>query len=105
YDRLFVRHWDTWSTGTRSHLFVVPLREDGTAGTPVDVSRALDADVPSKPFGGDEEFAFSPDGRTIVFTARIAGRTEPLSTNFDLFEVPVDGSEPPRNLTADNPAW
>jgi len=25
YDRLFVRHWDRWSDGTRSHLFTVPL--------------------------------------------------------------------------------
>ena len=105
YDRLFVRHWDTWSNGTRSHLFVAPLSPDGKAGTPVDVSKALDADVPSKPFGGDEEYAFSPDGKRIVFTARIAGRTEPWSTNFDLFEAPVDGSAEPVNLTADNPAW
>jgi len=70
-----------------------------TAGVPVDVSRSLDADVPSKPFGGDEDFAFSPDGSSLVFSARIAGRTEPWSTNFDLFQVPVDGSAAPRNLT------
>src|SRR5262249_47189534 len=62
-------------------------------------------DVPSKPFGGDENFDFSPDGATLVFSARIAGRTEELSTNFDLYQVPVDGSAAPRDLTADNPAW
>jgi len=105
YDRMFVRHWDTWSNGTRAHLFTARLAADGTAGVPVDVSGSLDADVPSKPFGGDEDFAFSPDGSTLVFSARIAGRTEPWSTNFDLFQVPVDGSAAPRNLTADNPAW
>ena len=106
YDKLFIRHWDTWSNGTRSHLFSARLNADGTAvDTPVDLSKTVDADVPSKPFGGDEDFDFSPDGASLVFSARIAGRTEPLSTNFDLFQVPVDGSAAPRNLTANNPAW
>lgn len=105
YDRVFVRHWDTWSEGTRSHLFTAVVGPDGKAGAPVDVSKALDADVPSKPFGGDEEYTFSPDGSSLVFSARIAGRTEPWSTNFDLFEVPVDGSAAPKNLTAANLAW
>ena len=105
YDRIFIRHWDTWSDGTRSHLFTAAISADGKAGAPVDVSKALDADVPSKPFGGDEEYTFAPDGNSLVFTARIAGKTEPLSTNFDLYEVPTDGSAAPKNLTASNPAW
>ncbi len=105
YDQLFVRHWDTWSNGTRSHLFAVAI-EGG--GEPVDLTRGLDADVPSKPDGGAEEYAIAPDGRSVIYTARTAGREEPWSTNFDLYQVPIDGgnaSATPKNLTAANLAW
>jgi dipeptidyl aminopeptidase/acylaminoacyl peptidase len=105
FDSLFIRHWDTWRNGTRANLFVAPINPDGRAGTPLNVSKALNSDVPSKPDGGDEEFTFSPDGSRVVFSARAAGREEAWSTNFDLYEAPSDGSAAPKNLTADNPAW
>jgi dipeptidyl aminopeptidase/acylaminoacyl peptidase len=103
YKRLFVRHWDTWKDGRKSHLLTWNLGDP--AAPPVDLSHALDADVPSRPFGDADEWAFSPDSRTLVFSARIAGAGEPWSTNFDLYSVPVDGSAAPQNLTPDNPAW
>jgi len=106
YDRLFIRHWDTWDDGSQSHLFSLALSADGSiAGVPVDLTRGLDADVPSKPRGGDEEFNFSPDGTRVAFTARIKGKDEAWSTNFDIYETAADGSSEPRNLTSDNPAW
>jgi dipeptidyl aminopeptidase/acylaminoacyl peptidase len=105
YDKLFVRHWDTWADGRRNQLFVAAFDGKGKLGTPRNLSRGIDGDVISKPFGDASEFAWSPDSKSIVFGARIAGRTEPWSTNFDLFLVPADASAAPRNLTAGNPAW
>jgi dipeptidyl aminopeptidase/acylaminoacyl peptidase len=104
YDRLFVRHWDTWKDHRRSQLLVVAT-VPGTATATI-VSKGLDADVPSKPFGGPEEYVFTPDGNGLVFTARDAGggSGEPWSTNFDLYWVPVDGGRAPAKLT-ENPAW
>jgi dipeptidyl aminopeptidase/acylaminoacyl peptidase len=106
YTKLFVRHWDTWANGRRNQLFVASF--DGNGQLPVEpklLSRGIDGDVPSKPFGDESEFAFSPDGNTAYFDVRIAGTSEPWSTNFDVYSVPVDGSAAPKNLTADNKAW
>ena len=105
YDKLFMRHWDVWKDGRRSHLFSQALDGNGMAtGKPVGLTRALDGDTPSKPFGGTEEIAFSPDGATLYFTLREAGRSEAWSTNLDIFMVPADGSAAPENLTDDNDA-
>jgi dipeptidyl aminopeptidase/acylaminoacyl peptidase len=101
FERIFVRHWDTWMDGRRSHLFVMPA--DG--GKAIDVMPGMDADTPSKPFGGPEEIAFTPDGTGIVFAARDVGAKEPWSTDFDLYLAPVDGSELPKCLTQSNEAW
>jgi dipeptidyl aminopeptidase/acylaminoacyl peptidase len=105
YDRLFIRHWDTWSDGRQSHLFTIAVKGGESSGRPVDLTRTLDADVPSKPRGGDEEFEFSPDGTRVAFTARIKGRDEPWSTNFDVYETAADGTGELHNLTKANPAW
>ncbi len=100
YESLFVRHWDTWADGRRSHVFVMPA----AGGEPVDVMKNMDVDSPSVPFGGPEEFTFTPDGKSVVFSARDVGREEAWSTNFDLFVAPVDGSSPPRCITEENKA-
>jgi len=101
YESLFVRHWDTWKDGRRSHLFVMSLGE----GDLVDVMPNMDADTPSQPFGGPEEITFTPDSGSIIFTARNVGRKEAWSTDFDLYLATVDGSEPPKCLTEQNNAW
>ncbi len=101
FDRIFIRHWDTWKDGRRSHLFIWMCQDKKS----IKLMEGMDADTPSKPFGGPEEITFTPDGKGLVFTARDVGREEPWSTDFDLYYVPVDGSEPPKCLTEENEAW
>ena len=105
HTRVFARHWDTWSDGRRSQLFSIGLEDKGLAGAaPVNLTAGLDGDVPGKPYGGREDYAFSPDGATVAFSIRAVAVGEPWSTNFDVYEVPAQGGTA-RNLTADNPAW
>jgi dipeptidyl aminopeptidase/acylaminoacyl peptidase len=106
YDQLFVRHWDRWKDGRVSQLFSIALdAERRPRGEPIPLTAKIDADVPPKPNGGRSDYAFSPDGSEIVFAARVRGRIEPVSTNFDVWRVKTDGSGTPVNLTPDNPAW
>ncbi|WP_313493842.1 S9 family peptidase [Stenotrophomonas sp.] len=107
YDSMFVRHWDTWTDGRRNTLFVAPLPAAGAAAVKgaSAISATLAGDAPSKPFGGNEDFVWSPDGKTVVASIRVQGKQEPWSTNFDLYKLDAAGKQAPVNLTAANPAW
>ncbi|MEO8618040.1 MAG: S9 family peptidase [Sphingomicrobium sp.] len=103
YDQMFVRHWDTWAEpGVRSRIFSYGVADGKLTGNGTRVTGSLEGDTPSKPFGGGEEVDISPDGKTVYFALREAGRIEPTSTNLDIFAVPADGSAQPINLTPGN---
>ncbi|MFB9009624.1 alpha/beta hydrolase family protein [Xanthomonas arboricola] len=125
YDQLFVRHWDTWNDGRRNTLFVADLPAAGgkaVAGASA-ISATLAGDAPSKPFGGNDDYAWSPDGGSVVASVRVpqphgpetgkkasagakpTGNDEPWQTNFDLYRLDAAGKAAPVNLTASNPAW
>ena len=95
YDHLLYRHWDHWSEGKRSHLFVVPA--DASA-TPRDLTAGANYDVPPEERGGVSDFNFSSDSKELCFTA-VTDKMEAISTNADLFLVPVGGGEPKRITT------
>ena len=94
-EHLLYRHWTHWNEGKRSHLFVVPA--DGIAA-PRDLTVGADYDVPPDERSGPGDINFSPDGKEICFTA-VTDKIEAISTNADLFIVPVAGGEPKRITT------
>ncbi len=103
FTKLLYRHWDSWVEDKRQHLFVVPIAADGTPGEPRDVTPGENDAVPtSSTFSAGDEFAFSPDGKEIVFSAPPAVlREQAWSTNHDLWSVNLATGER-RNLTEGN---
>ncbi|HKW63400.1 MAG TPA: hypothetical protein VJN89_12705, partial [Candidatus Acidoferrum sp.] len=94
-EHLLYRHWTHWNEGKRAHLFVVPA--DGSSA-PRDLTPAGDYDVPPDERGGPGDINFSPDSKELCFTA-VTDKMEAISTNGDLFTVPVAGGEVKRITT------
>jgi dipeptidyl aminopeptidase/acylaminoacyl peptidase len=99
YDHLLYRHWDHWSEGKRSHLFVEPT--DGSSAAR-DLIPGVNYDVPPDERGGPADINFSPDSTEICFTA-VTDKMEAASTNGDLFLIPTAGGEPKKITT--NPGF
>ncbi len=107
FDQILVRHWDSWKDGRRNHIVAVQLDEKGLmTGEAVDLMAGMDTDCPTIPWGGDNDYTVTPDGSTVVFTAKNAdGAEEAWTTNWDLWAVPTNGAKAPRNLTSAITAW
>lgn len=94
---LMYRHWDNW-VDEYPQIFLADL--NGT----VDIANAkaiVDStfECPMRPWGGVEQFNFSPDGSQIAYTCRKkSGKDYALSTNSDIYLYNIaDGST--RNLS------
>jgi len=94
FTRLFYRHWSHYTSGKRSHLFVVPA-EGGVAR---DLTPG-DHDVPTFSLGGQDLYAISPDGKEVAYTSNI-DEVEATSTNDEIFIVPIAGGTPKKISTS-----
>jgi dipeptidyl aminopeptidase/acylaminoacyl peptidase len=114
FDHLLYRHWNAYKEGKRSHIFVMSVRADDNSSHLDEVllsSRDLtpgDYDSPVFSLGGQDNYAFSPDGQEVCYTSN-HDKVEAASTNNDLWIVPVSGGTgvspvQAKNITADNPA-
>ena len=112
FDRLLYRHWNAYKDGKRTHIFVTEVPEPRPKTGTVDVEGPLtplprdltpgDYDAPPFTLGGQDDYAFSPDGQEICYTSN-HDKVEATSTNNDLWIVSVNGGAA-KNITAENPA-
>jgi len=119
FSRLLYRHWNAFTEFKRSHLFVIAADatvEAGVSPAPsaqsqptqlplqksVNVPRDLtpgDHDVPPFSLGGQDMYAISPDGQEVAYTSNI-DEVEAISTNNEIFVVPISGGTPKKISTS-----
>ena len=81
---LMYKHWDEW-VQTVPHPFVANFKNNKIENE-VDILKGEPYESPMKPFGGIEQLAWSPDGKTIAYTCRKkTGKEYALSTNSDIY--------------------
>ena len=81
---LMYKHWDEWVQSV-PHPFVADFSY-GKISNEVDVLKGEPFESPMKPFGGIEQLAWSPDGKTVAYTCRKkTGKEYALSTNSDIY--------------------
>ncbi|MBK8518284.1 MAG: S9 family peptidase [Saprospiraceae bacterium] len=103
YTALDYRHWDTYNVGEYNHVFFGP--GDATESTYTDIMEGEAYDCPQKPFGGDEDYIWSPDGKSIIYVSKkLTGTKAVQSTNTDLYSYDISGKVT-TNLTEKNKGY
>ena len=102
YDNLMYRHWDEWADGSFNHVFFAPVGQPDAAK---DIMPGEPFHAPTKPFGGDEDYIWSPDSKQIVYvTKKKSGKDYAVSTNTDLYAYDI-ATGATKNLTEGMPGY
>ncbi|HYK77803.1 MAG TPA: S9 family peptidase [Daejeonella sp.] len=90
YNDLDYRHWDTWNEGQYNHVFVASL-EGGKKINEKDLMPGEPYYSPQRPFGGDEDYIWSPDSKYIIYVSKKkTGKAYTFSTNTDLYQYNIE---------------
>lgn len=101
YNDLNYRHWDTWEDGAYSHVFIENLETKER----MDIMPNEPFDCPQKPFGGSEDYIWSPDGKSVLYVSKkLSGAAYAKSTNSDIYVYNLEAKKT-INLTEENKGY
>lgn len=100
---LMYKHWDEWVTKI-PHPFVADLSGGKMSGDK-DIMENEPFECPMRPFAGAESFAWSPDGKTLVYVSRkLKGMEYAFSTDSNLYAYDLESGKT-EILTPDMPGY
>ena len=103
YTDLNHRHWDYFNEGKYNHVFVVNVSEK--VENAKDLLEGKMWDSPQRPFGGAEDFVWSPDSSQLLYVTKpLSGAEYAQSTNTDVFAYHLN-SGTIQNLTESNKGY
>ncbi|RKT01643.1 dipeptidyl aminopeptidase/acylaminoacyl peptidase [Chryseobacterium defluvii] len=103
YTDLNHRHWDYFNEGKYNHVFVVNVSDKVDAAK--DLLEGKTWDSPQRPFGGAEDFIWSPDSTQLLYVTKPkSGKEYATSTNTDIFAYDL-ASGATKNLTESNKGY
>ena len=92
-DDLMFRHWDSWVTAV-PHPFVAAFDGRRISADALDLLEGEPFESPMLPFGGVEQFAWSPDSKSLAYTCRKkAGSEYTKSTDSDIYLFNIESRE------------
>ena len=92
-DDLMFRHWDSWTTSL-PHPFVADFDGKRVSDKMIDLLEGEPYESPMLPFGGMEQFAWSPDGKSVAYTCRKkTGSEYAKSTDSDIYLYNIESGE------------
>lgn len=101
YDALDYRHWDTWNDGSYKHVMLT----NNQTKEKIDLLKGEPYYAPQMPFGGDEDYIWSPDSKKVIYVSKKKeGTAYALSTNTDLYEYNLE-TQKTTNLTEANKGY
>lgn len=103
YTDLNHRHWDYFNEGKYNHVFVVNVSDK--VENAKDLLEGKMWDSPQRPFGGAEDFVWSPDSTQLLYVTKpLSGAEYAQSTNTDIFAYHLN-SGTTKNLTESNKGY